>query len=88
MADQFTAVIKEDGSATISVVFDITGTGLPSYKAVNTTTFTLAAPQDTVDSSGNVTAAVPWTQASAIAEVTTQAAIVKAAWVASELSAG
>jgi hypothetical protein len=71
MADQFTATINSDGSATVQVVFDITGTNLRPEDAGNLTVYNLPSP----------TSGPAWTEQSAIHSVQPQAAAQKTLWV-------
>jgi hypothetical protein len=88
MADTFTATINADGSATVLVKFDITGTGLLANDAANSTEYDLPVPQPTTDASGNSVAAVPWTTTTAVAAIQSQAEAWKAQWVADQIGAG
>jgi hypothetical protein len=82
MADTQAVTLNSDGSAEVNCRFDPTGTTLPPEYVNNSTTYSLPVPQPTTDGSGNPVAAVPWTEESAIAATTAQAAIDKANWVA------
>ena len=75
MADQYTAIVNADGSADVTVKFDISGTGLPDYLATNSTEFHLDPLEATADG-GSV-----WTASDAIAAVKEQAEAQKAAWI-------
>lgn len=75
-ADSYTVTLNADNSATVVVVWDISGTGLLASCAANQTIYTAPA------------AGGPYTNASAIAAVQAQAPADKANWVTAMLAAG
>lgn len=74
MADTYSTIINSDGSADVTVVFDTTGTGLPSCNAANSTVFHLDPPD-----SGSAA----WTSTTASAAVQTEAEAQKQSWIQS-----
>jgi hypothetical protein len=88
MADTFAVTVNSDGSATVSVQWDTTGTGLGAWCAANSTTYDLPSPAAKTDSNGDAVAATPWTSDTAIAAVRAQSDAGKANWVAAQLAAG
>jgi hypothetical protein len=76
MADTYTLTANTDGSASLVVVFDVTGMGFNPTLTQNDTPYSLP-PQ--LDGNGNI---VPWTQDAAVAALATQIAASKAAFFA------
>jgi hypothetical protein len=74
MADSYSVDVKSDGTAVVTVTWEITGTGLPDYLANNATQYVLAAP---VDGSS-------WTAEMAVSAVSAQAEADKESWIAAQ----
>jgi hypothetical protein len=79
MADFGSLTINSDGSATLSVTFDIAGVQCDPSLAANDTDFPLPVR---ADGNGNI---IPWTQAAAQATLGPQIAAAKAAFLAAAL---